>query len=139
MISRKLFFIFLASTFLFASADSVSLSSLEGSWILRTMDGYKVSKARAIVDFNAKHKKIDGFDGCNRIKGKLNLHKDNRYSSKLSTYRYECRDATKRFVSTRLQNAIAEGFTIKEAKMQGEKGILLQSVHHKLFFKKMGG
>ena len=138
MISKKLFFISLTSTLLFGSASSVSLSSLDGSWILRTMDGHQVSSARAILDFNSKHKKIDGYDGCNRIEGKLNLHTNNLYSSKLKTYRYECRNSTKRYVSARLHTAIAEGFTIQKAKMQGEKGILLQSTHHKLFFKKMG-
>ena len=138
MISKKLFFAAITSTLLFASTDSPSLSSLNGSWILRTMDGYKVSKARAILDFNAKHKKIDGYDGCNRIEGKLKLQPNNLYSSKLTTYRYECLNSTKRFVSVRLQKAIAEGFTIQKIKMHGENGILLQSAHHKLFFKKMG-
>ncbi|WP_294958656.1 META domain-containing protein [Sulfurovum sp.] len=139
MICKKLLFTALTSSFLFGAANAVSLSSLDGSWILRTMDGHQVSSARAILDFNSKHKKIDGYDGCNRIEGKLALHTNNIYSSKLKTYRYECRNSTKRFVSARLHTAIAEGFTIQKAKMQGEKGILLQSPHHKLFFKKLGG
>ncbi len=139
MITKKLFFIALLSTLFLSASSSVSLKSLDGSWLLRTVDGYKVSKARAILDFNAKHKKIDGYDGCNRIEGKLNQHTNNMYSSKLTTYRYECRNSTKRFVSARLHKTIKEGFTIQKAKMQGENGILLQSAHHKLFFKKMGG
>jgi len=138
MITKKLFFISLVSTLFLSASGPVSLGSLDGSWLLRTLDGYKVSKARAILDFNAKHKKIDGYDGCNRIEGKLDLHTNNMYSSKLTTYRYECLNSTKRFVSTRLHRAIKEGFTIQKAKMQGEKGILIQSEHHKLFFKKMG-
>jgi len=138
MISKKLFFAATTLTLLFGSTDSLSLNNLDGSWILRTMDGYKVSKARAILDFNAKHKKIDGYDGCNRIEGTLKRHTNNQYSSKLTTYRYECLNSTKQFVSVRLQKAIAEGFTIQKAKIQGEKGILLQSIHHKLFFKRMG-
>ena len=139
MIAKKLFLISLISTLFLSASGSVSLRSLDGSWLLRTVDGYKVSKARAILDFSAKHQKIDGYDGCNRIEGKLNLHTDNRYSSKLTTYRYECRNSTKRFVSKRLHQAISEGFTIQKAKLKGEKGILLKSTHHTLFFKKMGG
>ncbi|BAF71791.1 META domain-containing protein [Sulfurovum sp. NBC37-1] len=138
MISKKLLFISLTSTLLFGSAGSVSLSSLDGSWILRTMDGHKVSSARAILDFNSKHKKIDGYDGCNRIEGKLNLHTNDMYSSKLKTYRYECLNSTKRFVSARLHQAIGEGFTIQKGKMKDEEGIVLKSKNHTLFFKKLG-
>ena len=135
MISKKLLFISLTSTLLFGSTSSVSLSSLDGSWILRTMDGHQVSSVRAILDFNAKHKKIDGCNGCNRIEGKLNLHTDNIYSSKLKTYRCEYRNSTKRYVSARLHKTIAEGFSIQEAKTKNEEGILLKSKHHTLFFK----
>jgi len=138
MISKKLLFISLTSTLLFGSADSVSLRSLDGSWILQTMDGYKVSSARAILDFNSKYKKIDGYDGCNRIEGKLNLHTNDIYSSKLKTYRYECLNSTKRFVSERLRQAIGEGFTIQKGKMKDKEGIVLKSKHHTLFFKKLG-
>ncbi|AKF25255.1 hypothetical protein YH65_07510 [Sulfurovum lithotrophicum] len=138
MFPKKLLFISLISTLFFASADSIPLNSLEGSWILRTMDGYKVLSARAILDFHAKHRKIDGYDGCNRIEGKLKLHTDDRYSSKLKTYRYECLNSTKRFVSTRLHQAIGEGFIIQKGKMKDEEGIVLKSEHHTLFFKKLG-
>jgi len=138
MICKKLLFTALASSFLFGAADAVSLSSLDGSWILRTMDGYQVSSARAILDFNSKHKKIDGYDGCNRIEGKLALHTNNIYSSKLKTYRYECRNSTKRYVSARLHKAIGEGFTIQKGKVKNEEGIVLKSKHHTLFFKKLG-
>jgi len=138
MSTKKLLFISLVSTLLLSASGPVLLSKLDGSWLLRTVDGHKVSKARAILDFNAKHKKIDGFDGCNRIEGKLNLHSDNMYSSKLTTYPYECKNSTKRFVSARLHKTIKEGFSIQKAKIEGEKGILIESAHHKLFFKKMG-
>jgi heat shock protein HslJ len=138
MIFKKLFFITLISSLLFSAEESISLETLEGSWLLRTIDGYQVSKARAILDFNAKRNKIDGYDGCNRIEGKLKLRKDNRYTSNLAIYRYECKNTTKRFVSSRLQSTITEGFSIQKGKMQGEDGILLKSTHHTLFFKKMG-
>lgn len=138
MFPKKILFISLISTLLFASADSIPLNSLEGSWILRTMDGFRVSSARAILDFHAKHRKIDGYDGCNRIEGKLKLHTDERYSSQLKTYRYECLNSTKRFVSARLHQAIAEGFSIQKGEMQNEEGILLKSKNHTLFFKKLG-
>jgi len=123
--------------FLYAS-ESVSLQTLNGSWHLRIMDGYKVHTARAILDFNAKHKKIDGFDGCNRISGKLIRNAKDHYISKLSTQTYTCRQTIQRYVSKRLHQTIEEGFTIQKATMQGEDGILIQSIHHTLFFKKMG-
>jgi heat shock protein HslJ len=138
MISNKwLFSVLLSVGFLYAS-DTVSLSKLEGSWLLRTMDGYKVSQARAILDFNAKHNKIDGFDGCNRISGKLKLHQNKRYFSKLSIQEYECRGNLQRYVSKRLHQTMEEGFTIQRAKRKKEKGILVKSANHTLFFKKMG-
>ncbi len=139
MIIKKIWFSTLFSTLFLSAANTLPMKSLEGSWLLQTLDGHQVYKARSILDFHAKHKKIDGFDGCNRITGKLDLHPNDLYSSKLHKQPYECRTSLHAYVSKHLDQTIAEGFTIQKATMKGEKGILLKSTHHTLFFKKLGG
>jgi len=138
MILKKLFFITLILPLLLNAADTVSLDTLEGDWHLRIMDGYDVRKTRAILDFQPKKMKLEGFDACNRISGKLLKKPDNTYTSRLTTTRMACRGKSFIFVSTRLHETIEEGFIIKEEKRGGIEGITIKSRSHELFFKRMG-
>ncbi len=133
-----LLFILTAASFTLLHADNVDLNDLEGDWHLRIMDGYDVRKTRAILDFQPKKMKLEGFDACNRISGKLLKKPDNTYTSKLVTTRMACRGKSFIFVSTRLHETIEEGFTIREEKRDGIEGITIKSRSHELFFKRMG-
>ncbi len=115
------------------------LGDLEGNWHLRVMDGKEVRKARAIVDFHPKSMVLEGFDGCNRMSGKIQRTTEDRFFSKITSTRMACRQNIHRFVSKGLQTTIKEGFTVTEEKRFGVEGITLKSKHHDLFFKKMGG
>lgn len=118
---------------------NINLSDLSGSWHMRVMDGMEVRKARAILDFDAKKMRIDGFDSCNRISGILKENPQTKQlSSKLQTTRMACRENMQRWVSKRLHETIDEGFSIKEEKKYGVEGITLKSAKHELFFKRMG-
>jgi len=114
------------------------LNDLNGNWHLRAMDGKEVRKARAILDFHSTTMRLDGFDGCNRLSGKLLKHTENRFSSKISTTKMACRQNIHRYVSTGLHATIQEGFTVTKGRRFGVDGITLKSEHHDLFFKKMG-
>ena len=46
-------------------AEPVNLNNLEGDWHLRVMDGYDVRKVRAILDFQPRKMRLEGFDACN--------------------------------------------------------------------------
>jgi heat shock protein HslJ len=117
----------------------INLAKLSGSWHMRIMDGMDVRKARAILDFDAKQMRIEGFDGCNRIFGTLKENPQNRQlSTKLHTTRMACRRHIHRWVSKRLHETLREGFYIKKEKKYGVKGITIKSAKHELFFKKMG-
>lgn len=144
MINRKIlmtaFFVSLLTTNLFSGAITVNdLDDLDGNWHLRVMDGKEVRKARAILDFHSQQMILDGFDGCNRISGKIKAHGTSTFSAKLSKSRMGCRQNIHRYVSKRLHATIKEGFTITESTRYGIEGITLRSKHHDLFFKKMGG
>jgi len=102
------------------------------------MDGYDVRKVRAILDFHPDKMRIEGFDACNRISGKLVKKPDGNYTSQLISTRMACRGQSFTFVSKRLHETIAEGFTIKEEKRYGVDGITIKSAKHDLFFKRMG-
>ena len=115
------------------------LSSVNGNWHLRVVDGHNVKKARAIVDFHSKQMIIDGFDGCNRISGYLKLAGKSTFYSKLRSSRMGCRQNVHRYTSKRIKATIKEGFTITKGKRYGTEGITLKSKNHDLFFKKMGG
>jgi len=119
-------------------AESVDLNDLEGDWHLRVMDGYDVRKVRAILDFQPKRMRLEGFDACNRIGGKLIQKPDGNYTSTLMSTRMACRGKSFTFVSTRLHEAIKEGFTIKEESRYGIEGLTIKSATHDLFFKRMG-
>ncbi len=101
------------------------------------MDGKEVRKARAILDFDAKHMKLSGFDGCNPISGELKKSTDTRIFSNLSTTPGECRQSIHRYVRKRLLKTVKEGFTVTKAKQNGVEGILIKSAHHELFLKWM--
>ena len=103
------------------------------------MDGKEVRRARAILDFYPKSMKLEGFDGCSRISGKLMRTTEDRFFSKITAIRMACRQNIHRFVSRGLHTTIKEGFTVSEEKRYGIEGITLKSKHHDLFFKKMGG
>ncbi|QOR61306.1 META domain-containing protein [Sulfurovum sp. ST-21] len=119
-------------------AESVNLQQLEGDWHLRVMDGKEVRKARAILDFKPEKMLLEGFDGCNRISGKLIAVGNGTYKSKLMTTRMACRETIHQYVSSRLHETIREGFTIEKGKRYGIIGITLKGKKHKLFFKRMG-
>jgi heat shock protein HslJ len=143
MLKRKfLITILLISLFTtFISADNITIKNLKninGNWHLRAMDGHEVRKARAILDFDAKKMKLNGFDSCNRISGTLKTDNNNTFSSILMTTRMACRQSIHTYVSKRLHETISEGFTITESKRYGVNGITLKSKNHDLFFKKMG-
>jgi len=121
------------------SAKSVELNTLSGSWHLRVLDGNEVRKARAILDFDAKKMKIDGFDGCNRISGILRKDNVNIMHAKLMSTRMACRENIHKWVSTKLHETVSEGFSIKKEEKYGIKGITLKSSKHELFFKRMEG
>lgn len=114
------------------------LNDLDGSWHLRVMDGKEVRKARAILDFHSKSMILEGFDGCNRLTGKILRTTNDRFFSKISSTRMACRQNIHRYVSKGLKITIKEGFTIIESKRYGVEGITLKSKHHDLFFRKMG-
>ena len=129
----------LLGTSLFAgNAPLKSLDDLDGNWHLRVMDGKEVRRVRAILDFHSKSKMLEGFDGCNRLSGKILRTTNDRFFSKISSTRMACRQNIHRYVSRGLKIAIKEGFTVTESKRFGVEGITLKSEHHDLFFKKMG-
>jgi len=121
------------------SAPLKDLGDLNGNWHLHVMDGKAVQKARAILDFHSKAMVLEGFDGCNRISGKLQRSTNDRFFSKFMTTRMACRQNIHRYVSKGLHRTIKEGFTVTKGKRYGMEGITLKSKHHDLFFKKMGG
>ena len=129
----------LLGTTLFASnAPLKSLNSLDGNWHLRVMDGKEVRKARAILDFHSKSMVLEGFDGCNRLSGKILRTTNDRFFSKIKSSKMGCRQNIHRYVSRGLKTTIKEGFTVTETTRYGVEGITLKSKHHDLFFKKMG-
>jgi len=130
----------LSGTSLFAGNTPLkSLNDLDGNWHLRVMDGKEVRRARAILDFHSKSRMLEGFDGCNRLSGKILRTTNDRFFSKITSTRMACRQNIHRYVSRGLKTTIKEGFTITESKRYGTEGITLKSKHHDLFFKKMGG
>lgn len=120
-----------------AQTQTLDLDDLNGNWHLRTMDGKEVREARAILDFDAKHMKLSGFDGCNPISGELKRSADTRIFSELSPTHNECRQSIHRYVRTRLRKTVKEGFTVTKAKQNGIDGILIKSTNHELFLKWM--
>jgi heat shock protein HslJ len=127
----------LCTSYLSAQTKSVDLDDLHGNWHLRSMDGKDVRKARAILDFDAKNMRLDGFDGCNRISSELKTNSKTLKSTKLATTRMGCRESIHSYVRTRLHRTVKEGFTVTKAKQNGVEGILVKGSKHKLFFKWM--
>lgn len=127
----------LCTSYLSAQTESVDLDDLHGNWHLRSMDGKDVRKARAILDFDAKNMRLDGFDGCNRISSELKTNSKTLKSTKLATTRMGCRESIHSYVRTRLHKTVKEGFTVTKAKQNGVEGILVKGSKHKLFFKWM--
>ena len=141
MLEKKSFIVTLlvslCTTSLFANTNSVDLDELHGNWHLRSMDGKDVRKARAILDFDAKNMKLNGFDGCNRISSKLKTNHKTLQSTKIATTRMECREHIHSYVRTRLHKTVKEGFTVMKAKQNGVEGIVVKGSNHELFFKWM--
>jgi len=127
----------LCTGYLSAGIKSVDLDDLDGNWHLRTMDGKDVRKARAILDFDAKNMKLNGFDGCNRISGTLKIKGDTSMSTKLAATRMACRQSIHSYVRRRLHKTIKDGFIVTKARKNGVDGILIKSSRHELFFKWM--
>jgi len=136
MHNKFLLFSLLLSTLLSANT---TLSELSGSWHMRVLDGMEVRKARAILDFDAKKMRVNGFDSCNRISGILTQNpQTQQLSTKLRTTRMACRGRIQKWVSKRLHETMSEGFSIKKETKYGVEGITLKSAKHELFFKRMG-
>jgi heat shock protein HslJ len=127
----------LCTSYLSAGAKSVDLDELHGNWHLRTMDGKDVRKARAILDFDAKNMKLNGFDGCNRMTSELKTNNKIIKSTKLSATRMGCRQSIHSYVRKRLHKTVKEGFTVTKANQNGVDGILIKGSKHELFFKWM--
>ena len=121
-----------------AETKTIDLSTLDGNWHLRIMDGMEVRKARAILDFDSKQMKISGFDACNQISGTLIKNSDLSMSSQLRSTKMACRQPVHSYVSQRLHETMKEGFNITETTTNGIDGITLKSSKHTLFFGKMG-
>ncbi|HIP19183.1 MAG TPA: META domain-containing protein [Sulfurovum sp.] len=143
MLNRKtlmftLFTTLFAASLLAGNTPLKHLNDLDGDWHLRVMDGKEVRKARAILDFHSKSMLLEGFDGCNRLSGKIQRTSNDRFFSKVTSTRMACRQNIHRYVSRGLKTAIKEGFTITKSKRYGVEGITLKSKHHDLFFKRMG-
>ena len=131
------FLVSLSTTYLSAKTKSVDLDELHGNWHLRSMDGMDVRKARAILDFDAKNMKLNGFDGCNQMSSELKKSDKTLKSDKLATTRMDCRENIHSYVRSGLHQTVKEGFTVTEAQQNGIKGILVKSSKHELFFKWM--
>jgi heat shock protein HslJ len=127
----------LCTSYMSAKTKSVDLDDLHGNWHLRTMDGKDVRKARAILDFDAKNMKLNGFDGCNRMSSELKTNNETLKSTKLSATKMGCRQSIHSYVRKRLHRTVKEGFTVTEATQNGIDGILIKSSKHELFFKWM--
>jgi len=119
------------------AAEPIDLNELSGSWHLRVLDGGEVRKARAILNFDATHMKLSGFDGCNKISGNLDKNAQSQYKAQLISTRMACRENIHHYVSKRLHETISDGFSIKEEKKYGVEGIIIKSSKHELFFKRM--
>ncbi|WP_373032208.1 META domain-containing protein [Sulfurovum sp.] len=130
-------FVSLCTTNLSAQTKSVDLDDLHGNWHLRTVDGKDVRKARAILDFDAKNMRLNGFDGCNRVSSELKTNNETLISTKLATTKMGCRQSIHSYVRTRLHKTMKEGFTVTEATKNGVDGIVVKSSKHELFFKWM--
>ena len=98
----------------------------------------QVRKARAILDFNMEKMSLSGFDACNRIGGTIVKNSDsNMTTPMLMSTKMACRNKIHNWVSKRLHVTLKEGFSLKEEKKYGIKGITLKSPSHELFFKRM--
>ncbi len=135
---RFVFSTLLLGATLTAYAEPVEIQTLKGDWHLKVMDGYNVRKARAILDFHPDTMRIEGFDSCNRITGKLQKHKDGTYTATLATTRMACRNRLTSFVSKRLHETIEKGFQVISEQRYGMEGITIKSKKHDLFFRRMG-
>ncbi len=136
--SRFVFSALLLGAAVIAHAEPADIKTLKGDWHLKVMDGYNVRKARAILDFHPDTMRLEGFDSCNRITGKLQKHKDGTYTATLATTRMACRNHLTSFVSKRLHETIETGFQITSEKRYGMEGITIKSKKHDLFFRRMG-
>ena len=127
------------TSYVSAETKTIDLNKFNGNWHLRVMDGMEVRKARVILDFDTKKMKLSGFDGCNRIGGALQKNSDtNMTTPMLMSTQMACREPIHNWVSQRLHETLAEGFSITEAKRNGVDGIMLKSPSHELFFGRMG-
>jgi len=119
-------------------SDIIDKEDLNGTWHLRVMDGMEVRKARAILDFDMEKMKLSGFDGCNRIGGKLIINsKTSTRIPVLMATRMACRNKVQAWVSKRLHETLKEGYYVIEETKYGVKGMTLKSPSHELFFKRM--
>ena len=142
MLSRKTLMttllVSLCTTCLSAQTGTVDLDDLHGNWHLRTMDGKDVRAARAILDFDAKNNRINGFDGCNPVLGELKTDDKSILYTQLSAKSMACRQSIHQYVRARLHKTMKEGFTVTKTTKDGMDGITIKSSKHELFFKRMG-
>jgi heat shock protein HslJ len=136
---KMLFISLLITSTLSATTLTLDDKQLNGNWHLRVIDGMEVRKARAIVEFSTQQMRIQGFDSCNRIDGKL--HISSKYSASIPmirSTRMACRTKIQNWVSKKLHEALKEGFYMKKETKYGVLGVTLKSASHELFFRKMG-
>ncbi len=120
------------------SQELKEINNIDGNWHLRVLDGKEVRRARAILDFKSNNMYLEGFNGCNRIWGKLLKNSKEQFYTKFQSSKMDCRQNIHRYVSKNLNTTLKEGFTITKTKRYGVNGITLKSEHHNLFFKRMG-
>ena len=128
----------LSSMYLSAQTESIDLDDLDGNWHLRTVDGKDVRAARAILDFDAKKMRLNGFDGCNSMSSQLIANNQTLSSAKIKATDMACRESIHQYVSTRLHKTVKGGFSVYKSTQDGIEGITVKSSKHELFFKKMG-
>ena len=135
---RSYFLWIMLGTLLIVHAQEADIKILKGDWHLKVMDGLNVRKARAILDFHPDGMRLEGFDSCNRITGKLHKHKDGTYTATLTTTRMACRNRLTSFVSEKLHETLEMPFQIISEARYGMSGITIKNNRHDLFFKRMG-
>lgn len=121
-----------------AQTESIDLDDLDGNWHLRTMDGKDVRAARAILDFDSKHMRLSGFDGCNPMSSQLKSDNQTLSSKEITASDMACRESIHQYVRTRLHKTVKDGFSVSKTTQDGIEGITIKSSKHQLFFKKMG-
>ena len=101
---RKLNFLIIVSTFclffIYGCTSSVTdtAASLDGKWLLKTLNEEKIIKEKAgrempYLNFNLKNNSVSGNTGCNDLGGKIVVTSDKINFSDMSMTKIACSDA----------------------------------------------